>query len=167
MLPNMSGPRPSPGRRRPPANNVPYTNVSSVELIEKPPRANDICATQPHPPAKSTIRGHDQHRLRTLSGEGDDGIVSGTGGVNHFNPIDCTLTYSGTGRAFQDHRDRFGQSAGNRGGAYPGDELSGRSRAVSPPPIGTGTDDVGGVNHEHLAASRPPRGSVWLPPAGV
>ena len=104
------------------------------------------------------VRGHDgDHptRSRRSSHLRDDRVVALATRVNDLDGTGQTLRHPAARPPFQ-HEDDLWRETGR------GDEAlvqpTGRAGSVLPPAVGSGSDDVRAVDHQHLGAGRGGRG---------
>ena len=109
----------------------------------QPSRADDVRAASPNAFAEAAIRGHHEHGLDRLGGDGRESVVSITWSVDDLDPVSRGLLRALSGPTLEHDHDWRGEQAGGR---RPPDllyEIARGPGTVAPPSSWTGTDDVG------------------------
>lgn len=113
--------------------------------------AEQLYAEFGEPVAESSVRGHHKAwpSLAFGAGKFDDQVVTASGSRSH---VDSGGADDGAGLALDDEDDVDGGAGlGEACGGEIGEgvaEAGGGAGAVTPPAVGDGADDIGGVDHE-------------------
>lgn len=119
-------------------------------MADQPSGPQPSCTEVFHPRGESAVRCHHRHGF-TLGGGPldhlDDHVVPLPRRVHHMECTCYSLRHADPGTALEDEDD---SRCNCRGVEKLGVQPSGRSWAIAPPPVGSGTHDIRTIDHYHV-----------------
>ena len=126
----------------------------TFDAIEQPSGPEQRCAQVLHPRGESAVGGHDGRSFTRCDGSPcllDYRVVSLADGMHDLDCSRCSLRNAGPSPALEHEDDVWRKHRRiEKAGVQPG----GCPRPIVPPSVGSRSDDIRAVDHEHVGGCR-------------